>query len=150
MKITFGTTVICQGDSPTGTVGNSLRIDGAVKVQIREFLRADYAIPTARGNRTHTVSFSITPAPALTGGLAIANLALALSVLPEDGDLAIQEGATVTTFPNAVLTNITPTANRAGVTWGYTLSFITGGPVTVTTTELPDYLSTEDGVPILT
>ncbi len=59
MRITIGAVPLCEGER-SSQFPDRFAIDGKRLVQIREFLRADYAKPKGRGNRTHRIAFAVT------------------------------------------------------------------------------------------
>src|SRR5437868_4920744 len=104
MIITFAGTEIAR-ETPEGGSDGILGFlpEGEQDVQVAKYLRATWAQPIARGNRTHTLAGRITRPCYVTNAAAVLDLMLKFGSLPSSGRLVFTEGTTTVTFLVAVL-----------------------------------------------
>jgi hypothetical protein len=150
MQITFAGIVIANPPS----MGGFQAVTGFLpqkksNLQWGEFLRAQDAVPFARGNRKRTLAGTITQEYDSLGAAVQAALTY-LDGLPDAGILIIAEAGVSTLFAAAVLTDLK--VRRVGVTVMADLTFAVGPGVNYAPSAGAGggAIETESGSPILT
>ncbi len=144
MTVTFNGVTLADGESRTARVASGLAPNGQINFEPLEFLRAEWAIPVARGNRLITLPMVIEMPPFTRFGAALVSGLTYFGNLPDEGPLVITEGADQVTFSSAVCVDCKIVDEILGVSHALALRFVCGQPLNATLSPLamlnPSYL----------
>ena len=132
MTVTFNGVVLADGESRTCKVASGLAPSGELGMEVLEFLRAEWAIPVARGNRVITLPMVIELPAVASFGLSLVSALMYFSNLPDEGTLVFAEGAQQVTFANAVCPKWKIVDEIVGVSYAVALQFVLGQPTNAT------------------
>jgi hypothetical protein len=136
MKAVYGGMTLSPGPfTGDATWLTSFSIKGEQKVQMRSPMRAAYAKPKARGLRVHTIEIVFVPPPSADLDASFALLSSYFALLPLEGDLVLNEGASQRTFSDAVIKDFSPPP-RTGISNRFPLLFVAGACSAVTLSPL--------------
>jgi len=136
MTVTFDGVILADGEARTMRVASGLAPGGEVQVDPLEFLRADWAVPVARGNRLMTLPMVIEFPACATFEEALVESLMYFANLPEEGTLVIAHGAESVTFSAAVCSRCSQLQAIEGLSNGVQITFVCGEPVNATLSPL--------------
>lgn len=136
MTVTFNSVVLADGENRTCKVASGLVPSGEQGVEVLEFLRAEWALPVARGNRVLTLPLIIEIPPFASFGAALVGGLTYFANLPAEGPLVIAEGANQVTFTDAVCARCKVVDSIEGLSHAVALQFICGAPDFITLSPL--------------
>lgn len=127
MKITFAGIVIADGEHRTASVASRLKPSADVQMQVLDYLRAEWAVPVARGNRIVSLPVVIQWPQCADFGEALIQALMFVAELPEEGELIVEHAGSRVTFSTAVCPNV-ETEEIEGVSNAVKLLFVCGKP----------------------
>lgn len=131
MTVTFNDMVLADGDSRICKVASGLAPSGELGMEALEYLRAEWAVPVARGNRLITLPMIIELVPCADFETSLVQHLMYFKNLPAEGELKIQHGGALVTFSQAVC-KTNKTRELEGLQNTVMLTFVCGEPVNST------------------
>lgn len=126
MTVTFNGVILADGESRVVKVASGLAPSGEVQTEVLEYLRADWAVPVARGNRVVTLPMNIALPPCEDFGTALLQGLMYFADLPEEGALVVEHAGYRVSCAQAVCQRTKPTDSIEGLSNDLALQFICG------------------------
>lgn len=128
MTVTFDGVILADGEARTMRVASGLAPSGELQVDPLEFLRADWAVPVARGNRLMTLPMVIEFPACGTFEEALIESLMYFANLPDEGTLKIEHKGWRFQCAQAVCARNSQLQAIEGLSNGVQLSFVCGEP----------------------
>ena len=147
MIVTFNDVVLADGEHRSVKVASGLAPSGELGMELLEFLRAEWAVPVARGNRVFTLPMVIELPMCEDFGTALMQGLMYFSNLPAEGELVIEHSGYRITCAQAVCTRCKQQGEIEGVSNAIALQFTCGEltGLTLLTDEHGEILEDEEG-----
>lgn len=129
MKVIYNSVPLADGESRNVRTASGLAPSGELGLEVLEFLRAEWAVPVARGNRVLTLPMVIELPPCEDFGTAMIQSLMYFANLPEEGPLVVEHEGYRVSSADAVCTRCKQLDELLGISNAVALQFTLGKPV---------------------